>query len=78
MSAIAKVADEVFETTADIVEIEPTKAEPENRVVRAAGPKVQKLMNGLDIIGLGFINPFIRLAYGVSNVTACVSDLGLG
>lgn len=64
MSAIAKTADEPVEKTAAIIEIKPAKSEPENRVVKAAGPKVQKLMNGLDIIGLGFICPFIRLAYG--------------
>lgn len=34
------------------------------RKVRAAGPLAQKTMNTLDVIGLGFINPFIRLAYG--------------
>ena len=36
----------------------------EKRQVRAAGPLAQKTMNVLDVIGLGFINPFIRLAFG--------------
>jgi nitrate/nitrite transport system permease protein len=36
----------------------------ENRVVKATGPVAQKVMNVLGVIGLGFINPFIRLAYG--------------
>lgn len=49
-------ADTVTETT-----VEPVV---ENRVVRAAGPVAQKVMNVLGVIGLGFINPFIRLAYG--------------
>ena len=64
MSAIAKTADGVVEKTAEIVEIQPAATEPENRVVKAAGPTAQKIMNGLGVIGLGFINPFIRLAYG--------------
>lgn len=36
----------------------------EKRQVRAAGPLAQKTMNVLDVLGLGFINPFIRLAFG--------------
>ena len=64
MSVVAKKLDTIADKTANIVDIKLEKKEPENRVVRAAGPKVQKLMNGLDIIGLGFISPFIRLAYG--------------
>lgn len=36
----------------------------EKRKVRAAGPLAQKTMNVLDVLGFGFINPFIRLAHG--------------
>ena len=64
MSSVAEKLDPVAETIADVVDIKPEATEPENRVVKAAGPKVQKLMNGLDVVGLGFINPFIRLAHG--------------
>jgi len=64
MSVATKKLDTIADKTADVVDIKLEKKEPENRIVRAAGPKVQKLMNGLDIVGLGFICPFIRLAYG--------------
>ena len=62
MSVAAKVqksnvVEPALEEVAEPVEIE-------NRVVKAAGPMAQKVMNVLGVIGLGFINPFIRLAYG--------------
>ena len=63
MSAIAKTVEVIVGEEAEVVEIQPVIAVPENRVVKAAGPMAQKVMNGLDIVGLGFINPFIRLAY---------------
>ena len=62
MSVAAKVQEtNVVEPTLEDV-AEPV--EIENRVVKAAGPMAQKVMNVLGVIGLGFINPFIRLAYG--------------
>ena len=63
-------------TTAAIKAVGPAQAETkapsndvtapaiEKRKVRAAGPLAQKTMNVLGVLGLGFINPFIRLAYG--------------
>lgn len=54
-----------LDTAVTNVEANPVEAPiVEKRQVRAAGPLAQKTMNVLDVIGLGFINPFIRLAYG--------------
>ena len=61
----AAVADKAPEpNSSDVVELPTPAAEPEKRIVRAASPNAQKAMNVLDVLGLGFINPFIRLAYG--------------
>jgi len=64
MSSVAETLTPTAEKSAEIVDITSDVKVPENRVVRAAGPRIQKLMNALDVIGLGFINPFIRLAHG--------------
>ncbi len=61
----AAIAEPISLEKGDVVELSPAaNVEPEKRVVKAASPMAQKIMNGLDVLGLGFINPFIRLAYG--------------
>jgi len=64
MSAIALKKEPPLDDEADTVVNDQETAVVENRVVRAAGPLAQKIMNVLGVIGLGFINPFIRLAHG--------------
>ena len=64
MSASAVLKDDTSVNSVVDNEIEAPKEEVQNRVVKAAGPTAQKVMNVLGVIGLGFINPFIRLAYG--------------
>lgn len=63
MSAVVKMED-VKERSGEVVNLPSEQKEPEKRVVRAASPIAQKIMNWLDVVGLGFVNPFIRLAYG--------------
>lgn len=65
MSTVAlKKSENPIDVAKDAEAIEPANDVVQNRVVRAAGPLAQKVMNVLGVIGLGFINPFIRLAYG--------------
>lgn len=62
MSVVAILQEDQADKTAS--EDVKKADEVENRVVKAAGQTAQKIMNVLAVIGLGFINPFIRLAYG--------------
>lgn len=63
-SAALKLDDSAKAAATGSTDVDPANDVIENRVVKAAGPVAQKVMNILGIIGLGFINPFIRLAYG--------------
>ncbi len=65
MNSVAlKKPDQSSNLAKDTDAVQPANDIVENRVVKAAGPVAQKVMNVLGVIGLGFINPFIRLAYG--------------
>jgi len=65
MNSVAlKKSDQSSNLAKDTDAVQPANDIVENRVVKAAGPVAQKVMNVLGVIGLGFINPFIRLAYG--------------